>query len=300
MKNLVFTVITILVFQTSIAQHSHTKKHNFLYNNTKIELPDGKEVYNWEYEKLNADRIYGIDWDNPKNKDSRYYIAKKNSNKEQKEALKQRDIRSDKYDGESIAMNENKKPISWYEYKKLYDSGNWAKKHKKREDGKFVFWLEKPTNWDKKRIAQDKYEKEIIGKPAPKFTITDMDGNIINSENTKGKVVFLNFWFTTCPPCIEEIPDLNKLYNAFKDNPNVVFASISRDWKERVDKFLLKHPIDMPVSVVSQNNIDVFNVYGFPTNIVIDKKGKIYQFTHGGFHPHGPSITEDIIAALAE
>jgi len=119
-----------------------------------------------------------------------------------------------------------------------------------------------------------------------------MEGNVISSESTKDKVVFLNFWFTTCPPCIREIPELNTIYQKYKDNPDVVFASVCRDNEERVISFIKKHPIDIPISVVSKNNIDVFNVDGFPTNILIDKKGNYKKHVYMITESFGKHIEE--------
>ena len=58
---------------------------------------------------------------------------------------------------------------------------------------------------------------EMIGKPAPDFSATDIDGNPISLKDYRGKIVLLDFWSTTCGPCIGEIPNVKKVYDAYKD-----------------------------------------------------------------------------------
>ena len=63
-----------------------------------------------------------------------------------------------------------------------------------------------------------------IGHPAPDFTLTDLDGNIIRPSDFRGKVVFLNFWATWCPPCRAEMPAMEEVYQ--ESSKMVVLKSI--------------------------------------------------------------------------
>ena len=63
-----------------------------------------------------------------------------------------------------------------------------------------------------KKQAENKENLDaLLNKPAPDFTLKDLTGKKWRLSQLKGKTVVLNFWFTTCPPCIQEIPDLNEL-----------------------------------------------------------------------------------------
>src|SRR5690606_14890870 len=61
--------------------------------------------------------------------------------------------------------------------------------------------------------------------------LVDANGNAIQLENLKGKVVFINFWATWCPPCIAEMPSIQKLYSEFESDEEVVFLLVEMDDK---------------------------------------------------------------------
>ena len=64
---------------------------------------------------------------------------------------------------------------------------------------------------------------ETKEKAAYDFTLDKMSGGVLDVEDLKGKVVFINFWATWCPPCIAEMPSIQKLYDKYKDNPEIAF-----------------------------------------------------------------------------
>jgi len=116
--------------------------------------------------------------------------------------------------------------------------------------------------------------------PAPAMIVHSLDGKAVDLQQQRGKVVFINFWATWCPPCRAELPAINKLYLKVKDNPEIVFLSVD------VDNNLLSS------SKFLQNNGDSFPVYGgslvlphevytgnIPTTLVINKKGFVV-FNH--------------------
>ena len=135
------------------------------------------------------------------------------------------------------------------------------------------------------------------GKIAPKFEMTDVNGNSITSENTKGKIVILNFWFTTCKPCIEEMPELNEIYKKYKSNPNIVFASVTFESKRKTSAFLKRKSFDYPLVVDAREVCDLFQVNGYPTNLIL-KDGKIYDSILGGSPGIGRRISTSIQAAI--
>src|ERR1700744_3525044 len=114
-------------------------------------------------------------------------------------------------------------------------------------------------------------------QPAPALVVQTVDGKVLDLQQQKGKVVFINFWATWCPPCLAELPSVNDLYLKVKDNPNIVFLSIDADNNLPKSSLFLK------------NKGYVFPVYGgemkglphtfypeiIPTTVVIDKKGFI-------------------------
>lgn len=102
------------------------------------------------------------------------------------------------------------------------------------------------------------------------------EGKIIDGEMLKNKVVFINFWATWCAPCLAELPSINKFYQQFKNNPDIVFLMIDADNDlQKSTSFMEKKNYDMPV-VSAQGNIPTEWYSGtLPTTIVLDKNGNI-------------------------
>ncbi len=130
-------------------------------------------------------------------------------------------------------------------------------------------------------LAQ-KRDSCLLGVPAPNFQATTLDNKIIEFSKLKGKVVVLNFWFTRCQPCIEEISGFNKLVE-FYANKNVSFVSFTYDSLEMVRKFLEKHPFKFNIVAnndeVRRKNFKLFSVW--PYTIIISKEGKIMYMQFG-------------------
>ncbi len=101
-------------------------------------------------------------------------------------------------------------------------------------------------------------------------------GNVVNLEELKGKVVFINFWATWCPPCLAEMPSINKLHKTFKNANDVVFLMIDADGDfPKAQTYMTKRTYEMPVyTFASQLPKGLFSG-SLPTTIVFDKKGRV-------------------------
>lgn len=89
-----------------------------------------------------------------------------------------------------------------------------------------------------------------LGQPLPPFRTTDYSGRIFDSEQLKGKVLVLNFWFVGCGPCEMEMASLNLLYSKCRYDTTVVFLSFVRSRREVVDQFLIKSPFSYPIATL--------------------------------------------------
>ncbi len=116
---------------------------------------------------------------------------------------------------------------------------------------------------------------------APDFELTDLAGKTISLSAYKGKVLFLNFWATWCPPCREEIPDFVEAYKENKDKGlEILGVSLDTKSKDFVIAFVEKYKINYPVVLESRSKtqrlIDDYEPGQFiPTTIIIDKHGRI-------------------------
>jgi peroxiredoxin len=116
---------------------------------------------------------------------------------------------------------------------------------------------------------------------APDFRVTDLKGNSISLSDYRGKVLFLNFWATWCPPCRAEIPDFIEAYAEQKTNGlEILGISLDSKGKAEVTAFVEKYRINYPVVLETRENtekiIDDYQPGQFiPTTIIIDKTGRI-------------------------
>jgi peroxiredoxin len=117
--------------------------------------------------------------------------------------------------------------------------------------------------------------QSIKNKKAPNFYLKGLDGKKVELKSFKGKVVFLNFWATWCGPCREEMPSMDALYQQFKEK-DFVFLTISVDYEgeKAVKKFIEKYHYTFPVLLDPRSEtLDLYEVKGIPTTIIIDKQG---------------------------
>ncbi|HDR7803627.1 MULTISPECIES: redoxin domain-containing protein [Bacillus] len=140
------------------------------------------------------------------------------------------------------------------------------------------------------KVKQEKSEatmKEIIarngieiGKSAPDFTLTKLDGTNVKLSDLKGKKVILNFWATWCGPCQQEMPDMEAFYKEHKENVEILAVNYTPSEKgggeEKVSNFAKEKGITFPILL--DKNIDVttaYKVITIPTSYFIDTKGVI-------------------------
>jgi thiol-disulfide isomerase/thioredoxin len=115
------------------------------------------------------------------------------------------------------------------------------------------------------------------------FKIKDSVGNFLTNMSIKGKTVFINFWFASCPPCIYEIPSLNNLYSKYKKNKNFVFLSVTYEPDSVINAFRKKHKITFPIfTTTSKECKRLTGGAGYPTNMIFNSKGKIAMLRCGG------------------
>lgn len=108
---------------------------------------------------------------------------------------------------------------------------------------------------------------------------TTATGEIHTTGSLKGKVVFINFWATWCPPCIAEMPAINALYTSFKNNPDIVFLLVDADQNlQKATHFIKEKQFEFPVATVSGPVPASWYSGTLPTTLVLDKAGNlVYQ-----------------------
>ena len=126
-------------------------------------------------------------------------------------------------------------------------------------------------------------QSEFDGKTAPAFELKDSSGKTVALSSFAGKVIILNFWATRCPPCLEEMPSLNALYNAYKDKELVVIAISTDRNNDEVKEAVQANGLEF--AVLYDNNHEAkskYNVFALPTSFIINKEGLIADTIIGG------------------
>jgi thiol-disulfide isomerase/thioredoxin len=134
----------------------------------------------------------------------------------------------------------------------------------------------------------------------PDLTLKTIDGRTLNSRDWKGKVTLVNFWATWCPPCREEIPDLIKLQERYKDSLQIIGVSSDEGSTSDVAKFVADHGMNYPV--VMEKDFPAVTqafpgIFALPTTFVIDEDVMMVQ-KHVGLL--NPALVEQETRVLAK
>jgi peroxiredoxin len=124
-----------------------------------------------------------------------------------------------------------------------------------------------------------------VGKKAPAFSAKNLDGTSFSSADAKGKIMILNFWSTTCPPCVAELPSFQQFQNSLVTNPNVVLLMIDlNDDLSTLQDFIKNKKYTFNVLLDTNYMVaQAFAIRYTPTTIVIDRDNIIQLFKIGAF-----------------
>jgi len=123
--------------------------------------------------------------------------------------------------------------------------------------------------------------RPLMGKdvPAPNFSLPGLDGKMVSLAGYRGKVVFLNIWATWCPPCVEEMPSMEKLYQALKgEDFEILAVSVDVSGAKIVTPFMKKHKLSFPALTDTKGSIkSLYQTTGIPESFIIGKDGIIVE-----------------------
>ncbi len=143
-------------------------------------------------------------------------------------------------------------------------------------------------------------DKAVDGDRAQDFTLSDINGNKITLSEMRGKVVMIEFWATWCPPCRQSIPDLNTIFNKYKDRGFVLLAiSLDKgsDAQSLIMSFIKEYPMAYTVLLDNGDTGRKYGVSSIPTSFIIDKTGRIAN-KHIGYSPTSAGAISQEIEAL--
>jgi len=134
---------------------------------------------------------------------------------------------------------------------------------------------------------------------APAFKLWLTDGTKLTNEDIKEKVVVFKFWFTSCMPCLTDIPKLNNLVKKFDKRDDILFIAPALDRKPVLEKLLAVHPFSFKIAYSAMDVSHTFNKNQvYPSYFIINKEGKISYIDSGTKKSEFKDLRKAIITAL--
>ena len=133
------------------------------------------------------------------------------------------------------------------------------------------------------RLAENKGYALGTGKEAPPFRLPALGGGASDLASQRGKIVVLNFWATWCPPCVAEMPSLERLHRALSpEGLSVVTVSTDEDEAD-IERFVKERALTLPVLKDPGGRIaaDLYRTTGYPETFVLDRAGRILEHVVG-------------------
>jgi peroxiredoxin len=186
-----------------------------------------------------------------------------------------------------LASDEGRLPEN-YSYQVRFDFLAWRMSGEV-EDGIFAYT---PPKEAKEHASLQAYyeslagvaaEHPLLGQPAPGFTATALDGEPVDLEDLRGKVVVLDFWATWCAPCLAAIPVLKEVTDGFADKDVILLALNTGEQKAEIEEFLKQQPLDVGVLLDPDGKVaEAYRADAIPQTVIIGKDGTI-ESVHVGF-----------------
>ncbi len=120
-----------------------------------------------------------------------------------------------------------------------------------------------------------------IGDAGPEFALTGLDGQVHRLSDERGKVLLLNFWGSFCPPCVEEMPLIQKKYEQYNDGRFEVLGINLNESVVTVQSFVKQYDLKFPILLDKNEVRQQYGVNSYPTSFFLDAKGNIVDVKIG-------------------
>ena len=156
--------------------------------------------------------------------------------------------------------------------------------------------LEKPV--EDKTLANSGDIEGDVSVVMDKASFVSADNDVYDTEQLKGKVLFINFWATWCPPCRAEMPSIQKLYDKFKENDKIEFLIVEIEGDvDGTNKFLADQKLKLPILYPNGEIPSNWLGGSIPTTVILDKNGKIAA-KEEGMYDYSTKEVEEFVQNL--
>ena len=140
------------------------------------------------------------------------------------------------------------------------------------------------------------------GDLAPEFQLPSLEGKTVGLSSSRGKVVMVHFWATWCPPCVEELPTLDRLYRAhFGNDLEILAVSVDEGGAGAVVPFLQKNRFNLPVLLNPDQSVSrAYGTFKFPETYLVDREGVVRKKIIGAADWMSPAALQMIQDLLAK
>ncbi len=130
------------------------------------------------------------------------------------------------------------------------------------------------------QVTLEQIEQKII---APDFELKTLEGETVKLSDYRGKVIFLNFWASWCPPCVQEMPDFNSANQKLLEEGNAVILAVNvQEEPQIVREFVKDNDLTLPVLLDEEGKVSyIYNVRSIPTTYIVNPDGTIYNVILG-------------------
>lgn len=139
----------------------------------------------------------------------------------------------------------------------------------------------------------------LLGERPGQFEFVDLAGNRLSAQDTAGKVVVLDMWATWCGWCFRGLPNLEQVYQKYKDRQDVIFLAVDRDdasvTNQELQEAFAKAKLTLPIVRDLENHGEsLLKVAGLPTTVVLGKDGTVQHYDVG----YKPDLVEQLTGRL--
>ncbi len=121
-----------------------------------------------------------------------------------------------------------------------------------------------------------------VGQPAPSFRLPSIDGREVSLDSLRGQVVLVNLWASWCPPCLDEMPSLERLHRRLKPEGLVVLGVAADSDKEDVLAVVKKLEVTFPTLQDPEGETErAYRATGYPETFLVDRRGSLRQIYVG-------------------